>query len=252
VVSPIPNPQAGGLSFVGSLWLLIQYIHSHAPYLKAAIQGNLFLTQCSHYSSWHTCPSSESVDQLQLCHCLWLDDIMTWQPYWWLLQNASVTHLLSECNQGMYLSFCQCLKWVVDIVCWASFTATLHRSCFPGFLVMLQNTLVRFPLLIHYPYWYMKCCMFAEALPVHAPHVLCQWLFVLHHCRGCQSFLAHHLMALTHHHCHTPSLPSTYNSLVVFYWLLINPSKICQEFKYLETTVINQSCICKEIKSRLN
>jgi hypothetical protein len=35
VVSPTPNPQAGGLPLVGCPWLFIRYIRSYSPYLKA-------------------------------------------------------------------------------------------------------------------------------------------------------------------------------------------------------------------------
>jgi hypothetical protein len=35
VFSPTPNPLAGGQPIVGCPWLLIQYIHSHPPYLEA-------------------------------------------------------------------------------------------------------------------------------------------------------------------------------------------------------------------------
>jgi hypothetical protein len=35
VVSPLPNPQAGGPPLVGCPQLLIQYIHSYPPYLEA-------------------------------------------------------------------------------------------------------------------------------------------------------------------------------------------------------------------------
>jgi 5-methylcytosine-specific restriction endonuclease McrA len=124
VVSPPPNPQAGGPPTVGCPLLLIQYIRSYPPYLEA-------ISSIRNPRTWH---AVVTVDPLNMVHKLTVDNIQCHHLHTKISSKStnrfkSCTHLRSF--NGYHFGMPEATRlenWRRDQLAWQYLSTKFHEN----------------------------------------------------------------------------------------------------------------------------